>query len=234
MIDVHIAVEHRPRTAITVDVASLDQNLIPNIVGKRIDQAIGIAESRFSVTGATTLSALVQTSRQPAAMADLGNVIRQLRRALTALLKKHETPDATTADLQRLLANALIQSGEPNDALELATAAITTLRGLEGDYNLDLGKAELRRGQALFAAGTPKAAADAYRRALDLLETRLGQGCPKLAELRLAAAKAQLATGQPGATSLLAQADATYKALGDPFAEERAEIATLRRRLPTN
>ncbi len=195
------------------------------------DHALELAESRFGETGATTTSALVQTSRQPAAMADLDHVIRQLQRTLAALRKKHETPDVTTADLQCLLANALIQSGEPNEALDLATAAITTLRGLEGDHDLDLGKAELRRGQALFAADKPEAATDAYRRALDLLETRLDQGSPKLAELRLAAAKAQLGAGLPGAASLLTKADAAYNALGDSFAEERAEIEALRRTL---
>ncbi len=195
------------------------------------DHAFKLAEDRFNVTGATTISALALTSRHPSAMADRDNVIQQLRRTLAALRTKNETPDATTADLQRLLANALIQNGETSEALELTTAAIATLHGLEGDHDLDLGKTELRRGQALFAKGQPEAASDTYRRALDLLEPRLDEHSPKLAELRVAAAKAQLTSNQPGAASLLAKADAAYNILGEPFAEERAEIKTLRRRL---
>ncbi|HFE46465.1 MAG TPA: hypothetical protein ENJ18_13385 [Nannocystis exedens] len=98
-------------------------------------------------------------------------------------------------------------------------------------FALGLGNAEFRHGQALFALGQAETAASAYRRALDLLEPRLDEGSPKLAELRVAAAKALRASGRPGAASLLAKADTAYKMLGDPFAEERAETTTPRRRM---
>ena len=201
------------------------------------EEALSRGVERFGVASVTAISALLVAARYADVVGDAESLEARLRQVLAELRAADRLDEASAAFVQVGLANVLVGAAaldERGEALALATAAAATIRSLDGDNSIDLGDAEVSRGRALLAAGEHAPAAAALLAAVELYEPRLDADDPRLAQARLAAAKALLAVGRAReSTPLLEQALATYTALGPAFAAERAEVEALPRGLPS-
>ena len=149
-----------------------------------------------------------------------------LRRALAIDETLGDTHLAATAETRRLLSETLLALADPNAALPLADAAVTTLTALPGDHTLDLARARRSLARAQLARGDADVAIINLRAALAPIAARLDPDDPELAATRHDLALALLGgdDSNPEARALLVQARDIYTALGEPFKPERERV----------
>ena len=214
-------------TGINAEAALADALTDPGAALAHIDSMLARCEATYGEQHPITAAFQRRAAGALLRFARAAEALPLLRRSL-ATCQQHDPVVANTAESHRLIADAHLALGEPDEALGSARAAVTLLAASPGDHILDLALARRALGRAHLARGEADAAVTVLQSALTTTEPRLDADDPDLAQTRVELARALLAAN-PGnaakARPLLAHARDVFTRLGEPFAAERLAAA---------
>jgi serine/threonine protein kinase/tetratricopeptide (TPR) repeat protein len=155
---------------------------------------------------------------------DFAQATKFEREALTIKSQVLGGDDIDVAGSWGNLAESLLSSREPSEALEANTKALEILTRRLGGSHPSVALHENNRGEILLALGRPQEAAVSFQKALSIFATELGEGHVFMAYSRYGLGVAYLRQGEPVRAIAELEKALTIRLKAEPDQERIAEV----------